>query len=105
MFLLKNEETVFGKSHKKFYDIFVGKRLKDQMENTREKLFHIERSDWARSFRDNICKIVDKNGAEFKYKLFYNLLCNNYYPSKWKTDVKIVLKWCCKYTFNKNILS
>ena len=31
------------------------------MESTWEKLFVFQKSDWARIYRNNICKIVDKN--------------------------------------------
>ena len=64
LFLVYNdkEESVIGKFCIFLNDIIVGKQFeRSHMESTWEKLFVFQKSDWARIYRNNICKIVDKN--------------------------------------------
>ena len=90
-FLFKNGrfELIKGKSCKFFYDIFVHQKFKrPNMEKIWEKEFDLVKPvAWNMIYKNNIRNIVDKNVAEFKYKLIHNLLCNRYMLSKWKPDV------------------
>ena len=54
----------------------------------------LEKSDWTNIYKNNVCEVVDKNVAEFNYKLLHNLLCNNYLLSKWKKDVDRNCNFC-----------
>lgn len=97
VFLFKNGkiESIIGKSCKFFYDIFVDDKFqRSYMESMWEKTFMLEKSDWTNIYRNNVCKVVDKNVAEFNYKLLHNLLCNNYLLSKWKKDVHRNCTFC-----------
>ena len=97
-FLFKNGsfELIKEKSCKFFNDIFVHQKFKrPNMEKIWEKEFDLVKPvAWNMIYKNNIRNIVDKNVAEFKYKLIHNLLCNRYMLSKWKPDVNNKCSFC-----------
>ena len=96
------------------------------MESILEKLFDFQKSDWARIHRHYICKIVDKNVAEFNYKLFQiyymyvmiiilangklvlaetELFAQMFLKTIHTYFADIYMEYCWNGTFNGNILS
>ena len=85
-FLFSNKyEDIHDRKNKFFYDILLKKKFqKPCFQTILSREFDITSTEWYSVYNKKVKQISDKNVAEFNYKLLNNLLCNNYYLSKWK---------------------
>ena len=72
-----------------FYQIFLHKKFKKPLHQPfLEKEFGLQRKiSWTLIYTQKISNIIDKNVAEFNYKLLHNLLSNRYLASKWNREI------------------
>ena len=61
-------------------------------------------SNWKNIYSCKIKDFKDKHIAEFSYKLFNNILCNNAYVSKWKKDIKNECTHCKQIETIKHLI-
>ena len=84
------------KKCKFFYEILIRKKFHVPCyQRSIAQTFDLhEKRIWNSIYFHKIENVVDKNIAEFNYKLLNNLLCNNYYLSKWKRDTSNKCSHC-----------
>ena len=84
------------KKCKFFYEILIRKKFHVPCyQRSIAQTFDLhEKRIWNSIYFHKIENVVDKNIAEFNYKLLNNLLCNNFYLSKWKRDISNKCSHC-----------
>ena len=95
-FLFSNKyEDIHDRKNKDFYDILLKKKFqKPCFQTILSREFDITSTEWYSVYNKKVKQISDKNVAEFNYKLLNNLLCNDYYLSKWKIGHTMYCKVC-----------
>ena len=96
-FLIDNTYTnICEQKSNFFYHILLRKKFqKPCYQNILAREFDITGSNpWFHIYKRKIKDIFDKEIAEFNHKLLNNILCNNFYLSKWKHDVTMYCKNC-----------
>ena len=95
-----------GKASKFFYRILLNcKSKKPNMENVWALEFNgISKDNWHTIYEEKIKNIIDKNVAEFNFKLLHNMLPNNLYLSKWNKDITKFCNTCQEIENTKHMI-
>ena len=78
-----------------FYDILLKRKFqKPCYQSILARDFDITGSIWQTIYDNKVKHILDRDIAEFNYKILNNLICTNYYLSKWKVGQTKYCKIC-----------
>ena len=94
LFCNKYEDICTKKSYF-FYDILLKRKFqKPCYQSILARDFDITGSIWQTIYDNKVKHILDRDIAEFNYKILNNLICTNYYLSKWKVGQTKYCKIC-----------